>query len=144
MVAAVQGSDRRVIAVQVTLLKPDGTGKAPVSTPRKTVGALGRGAVRLGPASSTLGLAEGTETALAAMQIMSTPAWSSLGSNRLDTVYIPSSVRYLDIFGDPDEPGRRAVIKALERHRIGRNARGCLPPIAGDWNDFLMKEAVPC
>jgi len=144
MVAAVQGPDRRVIACQLTFLKHDGSGKAPVAVPRKTIGKLGRGAIRLGPASSSLGLAEGTETALAAMQLAGIPVWASLGSYRLDAVCIPSVVRYLDIFGDSDEPGRRAVIKALDRHRIGRDARGHLPPIAGDWNDYLIREAVPC
>ena len=98
--------------------------------------------MRFGAATSTLGI-EGTETALAAMQIAGMPVWASLGANRLDVIWIPSAIRFLDIYGDPDEPGRRAVIKALDHHRIGRRVRGCLPPIAGDWNDYLMKEAVP-
>jgi len=140
MVAAVQGPDRRVIACQVTLLKPDGSGKAPVSTPRKTIGALARGAVRLGTADNRLGLAEGIETALAAMQLTGVVVWACLGANRLDAVCIPSIVRYLDIFGDPDEAGRRAVTKALERYRIGRNARACFPLIGSDWNDQLARE----
>jgi putative DNA primase/helicase len=54
MIAAVQRADRKVIAVQVTFLDPKGVRKAQVATPRKTIGALGAGAVRLGPADAIL------------------------------------------------------------------------------------------
>lgn len=79
MIAAVQRPDRKIIAVQITFLDPRGDRKAQVAAPRKMIGALGRGAVRLGPAGETLGIAEGTESALSAMQLFATPVWACLG-----------------------------------------------------------------
>jgi putative DNA primase/helicase len=125
-------------------LKHDGSAKAPVSTPRKTIGALGSGAVRLGAAGTVLGLAEGVETALAVMQLSGVPCWAALGANRLERVFIPPEVSSLEIFGDPDEPGRRAVAKALDRHRVERSAKGRLPPTHSDWNEWLVLERGQC
>jgi putative DNA primase/helicase len=80
IVAAVQGPDRRIIAVQLTFLDPQGWRKAKVAAPRKTIGKLGRGAVRLGPAGENIGLTEGTETALAAAQLFDMTVWACLGA----------------------------------------------------------------
>ena len=80
LVAAVQRpKDRTIVAVQTTALRPDGERKAPIAVPRITTGALGSGAVRLDPAGEILGLAEGVETGLSAMQISGVPcgaAWA--------------------------------------------------------------------
>jgi putative DNA primase/helicase len=139
LVAAVQGSDGRVIAVQVTYLDPDGHGKASVAIPRKTIGALGRGGVRLGALGVVLGIAEGLETALAAKQLHGVPTWACLGANRMANVAIPAGVERVVIFADRDGPGRDAAVKAAERFRLAANvslrfpAEGC-----GDWNDALL------
>jgi hypothetical protein len=106
MVAAVQGADRRVIAVQKTWLTWDGR-KAPVAEPRKTIGALHLGGVRLGAATEILGLGEGVETALSAMQLSGVATWAALGS-RLSSVFIPPSVRELHIFADADKAGGKS------------------------------------
>jgi hypothetical protein len=105
MVAAVQASDRQIIAAQLAWLAPGGTGKAKVATPRVTIGALRDGAVRLGAAGAELGIAEGVETALAAMQLTGVPCWACLGAARMASVAIPNSVRRLHIFADNDKPG---------------------------------------
>lgn len=105
MLAAVQASDRQIIAAQLTWLDPGGTGKANVATPRVTIGALRDGAVRLGAAGVELGIAEGVETALAAMQLTGVPCWACLGAARMASVAIPESVRRLHIFADNDKPG---------------------------------------
>jgi hypothetical protein len=138
MVAAVQGPDRRVIAVQVTFLKPDGTGKAPVSSPRKTFGKLGSGAVRLGPAEPILGIAEGVESGLSAMQIHGFPVWCGLGSTRLQNVQIPLDVRHLITVTDRDKAGFAAAKELQERHKFVRHLDYKYPPPpAKDWNEFL-------
>jgi putative DNA primase/helicase len=109
MIATVQAPDRRTIAVQVTFLDPRGDRKAQVATPRRTIGALGRGAVRLDLAGEVLGLAEGVETALSAMQIFGVPVWAALGAGRTHNIAIPDGVRELWMFADNDEPGREAT-----------------------------------
>ena len=111
LIAAVQAPNGEIIAVQVTQLA-DGK-KADVAIPRITTGALGLGAVRLDKAGDILGIAEGIETALSAMQIFNIPVWASLGAARMHRVAIPESVRELHIFGDNGDPGRAARSERL-------------------------------
>ena len=72
MVAAVQAPDRRVCAIHRTFLNEYGA-KASVLTPKMALGSLGAGAVRLAKAGRVLGLAEGIEDALSAMQLCGLP-----------------------------------------------------------------------
>jgi hypothetical protein len=137
MVAAVQAPDRRTIAMQTTLIDPRGDRKAQVRLPRKTTGALGAGAVRLGPAGDVLGLAEGVETALSAMQITGVPVWACLGSFRMCRVAVPDAVRELHLFGDNDDPGRDAVERAAHAHRHRRVVIHFPPDQFPDWNDAV-------
>lgn len=139
MLAAVQGPDGKVVAVQETFLTWAAT-KAPVSIPRLTTGALGHGAVRLGPASEALGIGEGVETALAAMELNGLTCWATLGAQRLPRLWLPEVVRTVHIFADADEPGQRAAAQAAARfEREGRRVVVRMPPGgAGDWNDALM------
>jgi putative DNA primase/helicase len=102
MVAAVQAPDRRIIAVQVTRLDPSGERKAQVPIPRRTFGALGNGAVRLAAAGDVLGLAEGVESALSAMQLSGVPTWACLGASRMHRVAVPESILELHVFADND------------------------------------------
>ncbi len=142
MIAGVQGPDRRLIAVQTTLLTWQGK-KAPVSNPKTTTGRLGRGAVRLGKAGEVLGIAEGVETALSAQQLSDVPCWASLGCHRLAKLWIPPEVRELHIFADNDPAGRRdAEVAAAHFTRQGLAVR-LRWPAAGfkDFNDALQAEA---
>jgi putative DNA primase/helicase len=138
LIAAVQAPDGEVIAIQQTRLTSKGE-KADISTPRITTGSLGTGAVRLGPAGKVLGLAEGVETALSAMQMTGVPVWASLGALRLRSVDLPPEVEVVHIFCDNDEPGRQAASCAGEMHAaLGRTVHLRSPPIqCGDWNDYL-------
>ena len=60
MVSAVQGPDRRILAIHRTFLEPSGC-KAQVERPKMLLASPGTGAVRLGAARRRLGLAEGVE-----------------------------------------------------------------------------------
>jgi hypothetical protein len=141
MVAAVQAPDRQIIAVQVTLIDPRGDRKAQVRLPRKTTGALGAGAVRLAAAGDVLGLAEGVETALSAMQLSGVPCWACLGAARMHRVWIPECVRELHIFGDNDEAGRNAAEQTAHRFRFRRVVLRFPPYSCKDWNDALQAQA---
>ncbi len=136
MVAAFQAPDRRVIAVQVTFLDPRGNRKVQGATPRKTIGRMHGGAVRLGPAGDVLGLAEGTETALAAMQLTGVPCWACLGSKRMARVSIPDTVRELHLFADDDEPGRLAAEQTAKAHAHRRIVKRFPPDGFGDYADL--------
>ncbi len=116
MIAGLQAPDRRVIAVQVTFLDPRGDRKVQGATPRRTIGKMFDGAVRLAAAGEVLGLAEGIETALAAIQLTGVPCWACLGSQRMARVAIPDTVRELHLFGDNDDPGRVAVEQTTKTH----------------------------
>ncbi len=145
MVAAVQAPDRRVVAIHRTFLTEYGT-KATVSTPKMALGPLGAGAVRLAKAGSLLGLAEGIEDALAAMQLCDLPCWASLGGARLARVDLPPEVREVHIFADGDDAGREAAEKAVRRfRREGLEARAFLPPDGcKDMNEALIAEGQKC
>lgn len=138
MIAAVQAPNGNIAAVQVTALTRDGK-KAAVANPRITMGALGGGAVRLAPTGDVLGLAEGTETALAATQLTGVPCWAVLGAGRMHQVMISGGVRQLHIFADDDEPGRKAAERTAEHHaKQGRRVVLRFPPIGhNDWADLL-------
>ncbi len=137
--------DRRVCAIHRTFLNEYG-GKATVSSPKMALGPLGAGAVRLAKAGRVLGLAEGIEDALAAMQLCNLPCWASLGGARLARVDLPPEVREVHIFADGDDAGREAAEKAVRRfRREGLKARAFLPPDgAKDMNEALMAERQTC
>jgi putative DNA primase/helicase len=140
MVAVVQRPDGKIVAAQTTLLTAAGK-KAPVATPRISTGALGAGAVRLAKATEVLGIAEGVETALSAMQLTGVPAWACLGAARMHRVEFPADVRELHIFADNDEPGRAAAERTAHANRHRRVVVHFAPDGANDWNDVLLAGA---
>jgi hypothetical protein len=142
MIAAVQAPDRRIIAVQRTLIDPRGDRKAQVRIPRLTIGALGWGAIRLAAAGEQLGLAEGTEKALAAIQLFNVPCWSSLGATRMHRVSIPEHVRELHIFIDNDDPGRAAAERTAHAHRHRKVILRFPPDQFKDWDDVTRARAI--
>jgi putative DNA primase/helicase len=125
---------RRPIGLQLTFLHADGTKHF-----RHNIGTFSRNAVWLAEITRELGLAEGTETALSAMQIAGVPCWSTLGVSRLDTIWIPSGVKRLHLFGDNDEPGRNAVARAVKKYTsAGLRVKVWWPPEGcNDFNDVL-------
>jgi hypothetical protein len=141
MIVAVQSPAGDIIAVQSTMLTPAGK-RAAVSVPRITQGALGYGAARFAKATDVLGLAEGTETALSAMQLTGVPCWASLGGTRMPRVAVPGHVRELHIFGDNDEPGRAAAERTAAAHKSRRVVLRFPPDGFKDWNDVLAAQQV--
>ena len=135
MVAAVQRPDGRIVATQTTLLTPERR-KASVARPRNTTGLLGAGGVRLAKATDVLGLAEGIETALSAMQLTNVPTWACLGAGRMHRIAIPDHVRELHLFGDNDGPGRDAVERTACANRHRRVVLRFPPDHCKDWNNF--------
>jgi DNA primase len=136
MVTAIVSGSRELTGVQVTVLDPSQPRKATVAAPRKTYGCLGDGAVRLAASDEVLGLAEGVETALSAMELSGVPTWACLGAARMDQVAIPETVRELHIFGDDDGPGRDAMERTAAKHDDLRVVLRLPPEGYNDWNDY--------
>ena len=138
MIAAVTVPYRGITAIQITPIKPDHT-----RGDRITKGPLGTGAVRLGAAQRIMGVAEGTETALAAMILSGMPVWASLGSKRLHSVELPPIVEEAYIFSDNDAPGQEAAEKAAKVHTdLGRRVEIRRPPVGfTDFNDWIIADA---
>ena len=144
MVAAVQAPDRSVTAIHRTFVRDDGKGKAGVEKPKMALGPFGAGAVRLGPVEPALGLAEGIETGLSAMQLFDILVWCSLSASRLDRLGLPPEILELHLFGDRGGPGVEAVERAVKAYQAqGRRVVVRLPPESyGDWNDALREEVA--
>jgi len=141
MVAAVR-NDAGVLALHRTFLDPAGQGLARFDQPKRALGSLGSGAVRLAfPRGGRLGLAEGIETALSAMQLFGIPCWATLGNERFGLVTIPESVRELHLFVDNDAGGLLAEERAREAYACeGRRIATRRPERTDDdWNDVLMR-----
>lgn len=141
MLAAVR-SDAGVIAVHRAFLDSEASTLARFSRPKRALGSLQTGAVRLAaPRGGHLGLAEGVETALSATQIFGIPCWATLGNERFGTVTIPESVRVLHLFLDADEGGDLAQERGSEAYAApGRRIVVVRPWRSGyDWADVLHR-----
>ena len=116
MLAAVT-ADIGIIAVHRTFLDTASAKLASFERPKRALGSLGCGAVRLAPpVAGRLGLAEGIESALSAMQLSGVPCWATLGNERFGLVAIPECVRELHLFIDNDAGGELAERRALKAY----------------------------
>ena len=133
--AVVEGDD--IVAVQRIFLQPNGRPALLVKF-KRTLGSPRAGAVRLRPAQTVLGLAEGIENAASAGTLLGIPVWATLGAERFDKIAIPQSVKRLVLLADNDRAGRRAVAKAMVRYmRSGRQVLTLWPPAPfSDWNEL--------
>lgn len=137
LIAGVTDGAGTLVAIQRTFLAPDGRGKASISAPKRSLGPIGQGAVRLADVGAVLGVAEGVETGLSAMELYRVPVWCVLGSNlaRLD---LPRPIRNVVIFGDRGAAGETAAAKACQIYRSqGRKVAVRFPEIGDDFNDEL-------
>ena len=139
MLAAVR-DESGLVAVHRTFLDPSAK-LADLAVPKRALGRLGQGAVRLRPPhDGMLGCAEGIETALAATLLTGIPCWATLGTERFARVALPASARRLILFLDNDSGGRRAERLARDAQAgAGVELEARYPDAAGaDWNDVLL------
>ena len=141
VIAGGQGPDGKLCAVQRIFLTADFARKAGVSNPKMSLGPTAGGSVRLGPAQAEIGVAEGVETGLAAMQLYGLPVWCSLGASNMANLVLPGEVLSVVVFGDNGGVGRAAAKVAAETFsRQGREVRIAFPEAdVGDFNDLLQQ-----
>lgn len=139
LIAAIR-ERRRIVAVHRTFL--DGASAARASDlvdPRMMLGRPGRGAVQLMPPGPILGLAEGIETALAAMRLHRIPVWAILGTERAGQILLPDWLERLVLLFDRDEAGWKASRRPrMAYDRPGLEILNPWPPAPhNDWADVL-------
>lgn len=135
MIAAVR-NDIGIVAVHRTFLDPSDILRRPLRKPKRALGFLGSGAVRFGQPDDHLGLAEGIEDALSAMEWFGGAIWAVLGAERYAHVAIPDHVRRVTIFGQRNRAARACFAKAHDHLASnGREVSECVPRDHDDWND---------
>lgn len=145
MVALVQHANGTPCGLHVTALRPDGSSKANLRAPRRMLGDVAGGAVRLVPvnASGDLAVAEGIETALAFRQLTGSPTWAALSAGGLRAFVPPPGLQRLIIAADSDDGGEGlAAARALAERARSRVEVVIMPaPEGTDWNDQLQAVA---
>ena len=123
------GEARKVTSVHLTLLKPDGSGKADVEKPKLVVGPPGVLPIVLAPVNDLLALAvtEGIEDALTVYAATGLGAWVAGSAGRMLKLanVIPSHVECVTIYAHTDDNeqqagqrGARELAEALHRRGI--------------------------
>jgi hypothetical protein len=121
-----------------TWLARDGSGKAPLATPRRALGRLLGAGVRFGRATDVMAAGEGLETMLSLRVVLpAMPMVATLSSAHLAGLILPAGLRRLYIARDNDRAGHRAA----DTLSIRANADGIedivLTPYADDFNTDL-------
>ncbi|EPG9803516.1 primase-helicase zinc-binding domain-containing protein [Providencia stuartii] len=104
-------------------------------------------AIRMSPVASTLGIAEGIETALSCQQVYGCNTWSTLNANFMRKFRAPKGVKHLIIFADTDSNGTglAAAFECGNRNILSNNdvEKVSVRWIdgTGDFNDMLVNGA---
>jgi hypothetical protein len=138
LVAAVTDLDGAMTGLLRTWLARDGSGKAPLATPRRAMGRLLGAGVRFGKATDVMVAGEGLETMLSLRVVLpAMPMVAALSSAHLAGLILPAGLRRLYIARDNDRAGHRAA----DALGIRANADGIedivLTPYADDFNTDL-------
>jgi len=110
LLAAVTDADGVITGVLRTWLARDGSGKAPLATPRRSLGRLLGSGVRFGKTADVLAAGEGLETMLSLRVVLpAMPVVAALSATHLAAFIPPTGLRRLYIARDNDRVGRRAA-----------------------------------
>jgi hypothetical protein len=147
LVARVTAGDGQLLAAHRTFLDHETAGKAPVEPARKLRGSIRGGACRVfDPGGDTLLVAEGIETALAALMLSrwAYTGWAAISTSGLAALHVPGRFRRIVIAGDNDANGAglRAAKTLAKRLRAAGRLVGIRMPrrVGSDWNDVLIEK----
>jgi hypothetical protein len=139
MLAAVTDLDGTITGVHRTWLARDGSGKAPIATPRRAMGRLLGHGVRFGVVQHVVAVGEGIETVLALRCVLpSLPMIAALSANHLAAVTLPAGLRRVYVVRDNDNAGEAATATLSKHWKLRGIEATCLSPLAGDLNDDLL------
>ena len=143
MIAAVTDLEGKLTGAHRTWLDPDGfdpvrLGKAPIDTPRRSMGDLLGNAVRFGVACEIMAAGEGIETMLSLRCVIpNMPMAAALSAAHLAAILFPETLRRLYIARDDDPAGDGAMATLVRRaQEVGIEAI-VLSPQLGDFNEDL-------
>ena len=138
MIASVTDLDGRITGVHRTWLSPEGSGKAPIDTPRRAMGDLLGHAVRFGTANDVVAAGEGIETILSLRTALpGLPIAAALSAAHLSAILFPATLRRLYIARDDDPAGDGARDSLVERAQTAGIEAIVLSPTLGDFNEDL-------
>lgn len=138
MIAAVNDLSGHLTGAHRTWLAPDGTGKAPIDTPRRAMGDLLGHAVRFGVPGTVMAAGEGIETTLSLRSAMPDMAMAAaLSAAHLGAILFPPTLRRLYIIRDNDPAGDGARDSLIERAMDAGIEAIVLSPAMEDFNDDL-------
>ena len=143
IVASVTDLDGKQTGAHRTWLSPDGSGKAPVETPRRAMGDLLGHGVRFGVAGEVLAAGEGIETVLSPRQVLPhMPMLAALSAAHLAAILFPATLRRLYVLRDRDPAGDSARDSLIDRAAsVGIQAIP-VSPVGEDFNDDLRWRGV--
>ncbi|MDH0369848.1 MULTISPECIES: DUF7146 domain-containing protein [Hyphomicrobiales] len=141
--ASVTDLDGKQTGAHRTWLSPDGSGKAPVETPRRAMGDLLGHGVRFGVAGEVLAAGEGIETVLSPRQVLPhMPMLAALSAAHLAAILFPATLRRLYVLRDRDPAGDSARDSLIDRAAsVGIQAIP-VSPVGEDFNDDLRWRGV--
>ncbi|WP_240946589.1 CHC2 zinc finger domain-containing protein [Novosphingobium sp. ERW19] len=141
LVLAVRDVDGEVTGIQRIWLAHDGQGKAAIETPKRSLGKVKGGAIRLGDldGANTLTVCEGPEDGLSLLEMLGGPVWVAAGSTLLPSMQFPPGVRSVLIGADNDPAGQVAADKAAHAFTDRGLTVRIIRPVswAKDFNDEL-------
>jgi len=138
MIAAVTDLSGRLTGAHRTWLAPDGSGKAPIDTPRKAMGDLIGHGVRFGMAGEVMAAGEGIETILSLRQVLPGMAMvSALSAAHLAAIFFPGILRRLYIVRDNDPAGDGAKNILMDRANAAGIEALVITPVLGDCNEDI-------
>jgi hypothetical protein len=140
MLAAVTDFDGTITGVHRTWLARDGSGKAPIATPRRAMGRLLGSGVRFGVVEDVVAVGEGIETMLSLRCVLpAIPLIAALSASHLAALVLPPSVRRLYVARDNDDAGARVGRILTERADRQGIETITLSPCTGDFNEDLRR-----
>jgi hypothetical protein len=138
LLAAVTDLDGAITGVLRTWLARDGSGKAPLATPRRSLGHLLGHGVRFGTPTDAMAAGEGLETMLSLRVVLpAMPMVATLSATHLAAFIPPSGLQRLYIARDNDRVGRRAAEMLSARANADGIEALVLAPHCDDFNTDL-------
>ncbi len=144
LIAAVTSLDGRLTGLQRTWLDPDGSGKAPLVDPRRSLGhLLGNGiwlGLEPGAPVPVMAAGEGFETMASLRTMMpALPVAAATSANHLAGLTFPPGCGRLYIAADADAAGRHGIRRLSQRAGEAGILAMVLRPQLGDFNDDLRQ-----